>query len=183
MASFTEEELQAAEYADQLDRRMRSSVFFRPLRCAQYKIDRYSDRYLGAHAIGDGKLDRISLITTSAAFLPEELHALAGFGEARSRSKGAKTGQLSSLSPGFDEKTLLTLDVMAKTEESGALKSSEEEADDNDDDTGAGSEDASFGEDDFEDDTDYNLSYFDNGEDYGGGGGDYDDGGDNEAVF
>lgn len=139
------------------------------------EIDRYSDRYLGNSA--GGAEQRISSIQTTVSFLPDELQLMAGFGEGGVRVGKAAGTLATGKSVSFD-KTLLKLDAMAKNEELNEEKiRSEEDNENNDED---GSDGAVFEEEDFEDDTDYNLSYFDNGEEYGGG--DYDDG-DGEAVF
>ena len=110
----------------------------------------------------------LSSIQSNLDFFPEELHSIYQFDPNASKRK--KSSVSSNVS--FKE-TLSHLESLAQKEESNneeEKKSNEEEEED------LGGEELE--DEEFEDETDYNYSYFDNGEDHG----DYDDGND-EAVF
>lgn len=154
---------------------MRISPSFRPTKATQSKIDRYSDRYL-SHA--NEKKERLSSIKSNPEFFPEELHSVyTAQGPSKlAKKKGGSSANNSSTN--FKDTLLLSqLDALAQKEESSQGESSERGESDNDEDEDKeGLEDIE--DEEFEDETDYNYSYFDDGEDHG----DYDDGND-EAVF
>lgn len=168
----------SAEYSDRLDSKMRTSSFFRPIKSTQNKIDRYSDKYLSHIASAADRRERLNTINTDLSFFPEELHVVYAADRKLSSTSSSMAGAKRSVS--FKE-TLSHLDAIAQKEETagddGEDKPKKEGGeDDQDDDL-----EVDFEDEEFEDDTDYNLSYFDNGEDNGG---DYDEGGGNdEAVF
>ena len=109
----------------------------------------------------DLRKGKIIAIKTDLAFLPEELHAIYNVEKAQ---KYAAANARKQVSFSFG-------DTLAKLEKLDDEHHPSEEKEEEEDEPQEDFED----EDDLEDDTDYNLSYFDNGEDYGGG--DYDDGG------
>ena len=115
----------------------------------------------------------LNYASTDLSWFPEELQS-AYNSEKINKPSASKHSQFS-----FGA-ALSKIDDLAKEEGKQPLPEKEKENEDDDDDGGA----ASFEDEEIEDDTDYNNSYFDNGEDYGdygdgdGGGGDRD-----EAVY
>ena len=113
--------------------------------------------------------ERLNSIETNLEFFPEELHAV--YNEPGASKSSRKKSSVSSTVSFKD--TISQLDSLAQKEESN--NEEEAEKDKEDDEEGHNEE---LEDEEFEDETDYNYSYFDNGEEYG----DYDDGND-EAVF
>ena len=148
---------------------MRISPSFRPVKTSQAKIDRYSDKYLSHVIYANDKKERLNLIETNLEFFPEELHVV--YHEPGASKASRKKSSVSSTVSFKD--TISQLDTLAQKEESN----NEEEAEKGNDDDEEG-QNEELEDEEFEDETDYNYSYFDNGEDHG----DYDDGND-EAVF
>lgn len=163
---MTEHDRLTVKYSDALSAYMRCSPFFlAPPDKSSLKIDRYSDKYL-AHlkrAEGTGK---ILAITTDLSFFPEELHSVYDPEKAK---RMASRSQAVPQQPSFG-------DALAKLKD---LESKESEAKDASDEDGEGEDEVVYDEEEFEDETDYNLNYFDNGEDYG----DYGDDGDDGPVY
>lgn len=167
--TFTDLELKSAEYSDKLDSLLRMSASFRPIKTNQTKIDRYSDKYLSHVINSNDRRERLSSIQSSLEFFPDELHSVYAQSGHETGNKKKKLNTNSSVS--FKE-TISHLETLAQNEE----PSNGEEAKDEDEDDEEAANDVE--DEEFEDETDYNYSYFDNGEDNN----DYDDGND-EAVF
>lgn len=144
------------------------SASFRPIKTNQTKIDRYSDKYLSHVISSNDRRERLSTIQSSLEFFPEELHSVYVQSNHETGNKKKKLNTTPSVS--FKE-TISHLETLAQKEESSNGEETKEDEDD-----GEAHEDVE--DEEFEDETDYNYSYFDNGEDNN----DYDDGND-EAVF
>lgn len=164
---FSTFQLKSAEYSDKIDSLLKFSASFRPIKTTQQKIDRYSDKYLSHVINSNDRRERISSIQSNLEFFPEELHSVY-----QSDTSGSKRKKSSVTSTVSFKDTLNHLESLAQKEESN----NEEEKEKEDEEDGAAGEEIE--DEEFEDETDYNYSYFDNGEDHG----DYDDGND-EAVF
>lgn len=115
------------------------------------------------------KRERLNSIETSLEFFPEELHVV--YNEPGASKTSRKKSSVASVVSFKD--AISQLDSLAQKEESN--NEEEAEKDNEDDEEGQNEE---IEDEEIEDETDYNFSYFDNGEDCG----DYDDGND-EAVF
>lgn len=129
------------------------------------KFERYSDKYMTDQLAGDCK-GKILAIDTCLSFFPEELHSI--YNVERAQRVAKKLGGMSSrtrLGATFDETLAKLRSLEHRDQEEGKATSEGEE--DNED-------KVVYEEEELEDETDYNLNYFDNGEDYG----DYDDGDD-----
>lgn len=196
-------DLSSIRFAEDLRRFMATSPFFLPARTgkeaqstrcrdsahshAAVEIDRYSDKYV-AHLQAQDESGKIHAIVTGLprvrppsdaladlSFFPEELHSVYNTSKARRHASSAPPLHAFSFTD-----TLAKVRDLERGEDGGVeVAAGEEGAEDEDGDgekTRDGEEDdeAVFEEEDLEDETDYNLSYFDNGEEYGGA--DYDDG-------
>lgn len=168
--TFTDLELKSSEYNDRIDSLLRMSASFRPIKTNQAKIDRYSDKYLSHVINSNDRRERLSTIQSSLEFFPEELHSV--YVQSATNEIGNKKKKLNTSSSVSFKETISHLETLAQKEES----SNGEEAKDEEDDDEEANNDVE--DEEFEDETDYNYSYFDNGEDNN----DYDDGND-EAVF
>lgn len=148
------------------------------MKTTQQKIDRYSDKYLSHVSPNGGSEPKERLSSTSIQcnldFFPEELHSVYHQYDQSNTLKRKKSSVTSTVVSFSD--TLNRLESLAQKEES----TNEEEKGEEDDEDKDALEVEGIEDEEFEDETDYNFSYFDNGEDYGGG--DYDEGND-EAIF
>lgn len=102
------------------------------------------------------------------SFFPEELHGVYSAEKAQrfARLSAHRTQQEQTDQPSFRE-TLAKLTDLERHDHEEA-EGGKEDGDDDDD----GEDEVVYEEEELEDETDYNLTYFDNGEDYG----DHDDG-------
>lgn len=168
--NFTDFEIKSAEYSDRIESLLKISPSFRPIKTTQTKIDRYSDKYLSHVIKANDRRERLNSIQSSLEFFPEELHSVY-LQDSSMKSSSSSTKKKSSTNSVSFKDTLNHLETLEQKEES----SNGEEAKEGEDDDEGNEE---IEDEEFEDETDYNYSYFDNGEDNG----DYDDGND-EAVF
>lgn len=130
-------------------------------------IERYSDRYIKKSS-KDFDKNRISSIQTDLSCIPSELY------ETRKVSNSfvgaaSSTPTKRMLSETRKKSILENLEKKISLDEDGDLEGEEDEKDEDENDL-----EEQEDEDDLEDDTDYNMSYFENGDDYG----DADDGDD-----
>lgn len=169
--NFSDFEIKSAEYSEKIDSLLRISPTFRPVKTSQTKIDRYSDKYLSHVINANDRKERLNYIETSLEFFPDELHVV--YNEPGASKASLKKSSVSSTLSFKD--TISQLDTLAQKEESSSNNEEAAEKENEDDEEGKNEE---IEDEEFEDETDYNYSYFDNGEDHG----DYDDGND-EAVF
>jgi DNA-directed RNA polymerase III subunit RPC7 len=120
------------------------------------EIDRYSDKYV-SHLQAHDRRGKIHAIVTDLSFFPEELHTVYNAEKAQKMAKSQVVKQVSFT------------DTLAKLKDLEGDDGDEEEE-------GAeveeGEDEVVYEEEELEDETDYNVNYFDNGEEYG----DYDDG-------
>lgn len=171
--NFSDFEIKSAEYSQKIDFLLRISPAFRPVKTSQSKIDRYSDKYLSHVINANDRKERLNSIETNLEFFPEELHVV--YNDPGASKASRKKSSVSSTVSFKD--TISQLDTLAQKEESNNEEDAEKEKEkENEDDEEGQNEELE--DEEFEDETDYNYSYFDNGEDHG----DYDDGND-EAVF
>lgn len=175
--------MKSVEYSDRLDSLLKLSASFRPLKSDKAKIDRYSDKYLShLNSLKDRK-ESLSSIKTNLDFFPDELHSVYGFsGTLEGNKIKRQKSSSSSLSVSFNE-TISQLDHLAQKESTAEDASDEdgaERGEKNEDGEDVDGVEGEIEDEEFEDDTDYNVSYFDNGDDFNG---DYDDNGNDEAVF
>ena len=158
------------QYASELAAFMRTSPFFlAPSTGSSLRIDRYSDKYV-AHLQQAERTGKIFAIDTDLSFFPEELQTV--YDPEKARKLSSMPQNKAGLS--FSD-ALAKLKALEKTESEGkggaAGAGSDEEENQEDE--------VVYDEEEFEDETDYNFSYFDNGEDYG----DYGDDGDDGPVY
>lgn len=140
------------------------------------EIDRYSDKYV-AHLRAQDKRGKIHAIVTDLSFFPEELHSAYNHEMAQRLHSRLKT----------QPKKATFLDTLAQLRELERADGAAENGGGDEGEGGGGGgggrggdeddeeedeDEAVYEEEELEDETDYNVSYFDNGED----GGDYDDG-------
>lgn len=124
-------------------------------------LDRYADKYvthLKASTTTNNQRGRIHTIQTDLSFFPEELQNV--YNPERA-SKSTKPG--GPRQPSF-------LDTLAKLKDLERQDDEKQPPSKGDDEPDA--DQVVYEEEELEDETDYNLTYFDNGDDYG----DYDDG-------
>lgn len=126
------------------------------------EIDRYSDKYV-SHLKAQDKKGNIHAVVTDLAFFPDELHSIYNHeaalrAQAQTKAQPQKATFLDTLAR---LQALEQNDACAEGEEGDDPKKLHDVEDE-----------PVYEEEELEDETDYNLSYFDNGEEYG----DYDDG-------
>lgn len=163
------DKVKSVEMIQDIKKSFRSSPYFISLPSSSKKtnslaikndIERYSDRYIKKRS-EDFDKNRISTIQTDLSCIPSELY------ENRKVSNSTPTKRI--LSETRKKSILESLEKKISLDEDVELEGEEDEKEDDENDL-----EEQEDEDDLEDDTDYNMSYFENGDDYG----DADDGDD-----
>lgn len=178
-----DENIKSIEMVNELKKSFRSGPFYisssassKCTKATKKDIERYSDRYT-TKCSQEFEINRISSFKTDLSCIPLELHEgrkpLIKGGTKRSLLEEKKK----NVKDIFDclEKKISLQEEGEQNDEDGVndgeevLEDKEDKRDSEDDNS-----ESENGEDDLEDDTDYNMSYFENGDDYG----DADDGDD-----